>query len=123
MKHIDPALALRAALDLASAGIRCFPCRADKRPTTPHGFLDATADPAGLRELWRLYPGVLVALPTGAANGIDVLDVDPRHDGDVFLAEVESKLPPTLTLQTLSGGRHLYFIHADGLRNSAGKIA
>ena len=48
---------LDVALKLAAAGMAVFPCLADKRPATPHGFNDASADCDALRELWRKCPG------------------------------------------------------------------
>ena len=50
-----------------------FPCLANKKPATPHGFKDATADPAAIGELWRSHWGPLVGLPTGERSGLDVL--------------------------------------------------
>ena len=67
------------ALILASEGRHCFPCASSKRPATPHGFLDASADPAELRELWARYGGPLVGGRTGRFSGIDVLDLDRKH--------------------------------------------
>jgi hypothetical protein len=70
---------LASALVLASHGLPCFPCHADKRPVTPHGFKDATRDGEKLCALWAQHPGPLVGVPTGEISGIDVLDIDPRH--------------------------------------------
>jgi hypothetical protein len=53
----------------------------------------------------------------------DALDIDPRHGGDVWYAANLSRLPRTRTHQTRSGGLHILFDHADGVRSSAGKIA
>jgi hypothetical protein len=72
----DIARALGDALILASEGCHCFPCASSKRPTSPRGFLDATADPIALQELWARCPGPLVGVRSGNARGIDVLDVD-----------------------------------------------
>jgi hypothetical protein len=85
-------------------GLPVFPCRADKRPACVHGFRDATRDPAAIRELWRRHPGPLIGVPTGAASGIDVLDVDPRHGGHMWLDWNANRLPPTRTHRTRSGG-------------------
>ena len=109
--------------DLAAQGCAIFPCRADKAPATPHGHRDASRDLAAVRDLWRRFPGPLIGLPTGAANGIDVLDIDPRHGGDRWLLQHRDRLPVTRTHETRSGGLHLLFRHAAGVRNSAGRIA
>jgi hypothetical protein len=115
--------ALSSALDLAARGFASFPCLPSKAPACPHGHLDATNDPAAVRELWRRWPGPLIGLPTGGFNGFDVLDIDPRHGGDVWHAAHLDHLPLTRTHETRSGGLHLLFRHAPGVRNSAGKIA
>lgn len=115
-------LPVEQALRLARR-LPVFPCAENKRPCCPHGFKDSTRDPAAIRELWRLHPGPLVAWPTGEASGIDVLDVDPRHGGGDWLAESTDALPVTRRHQTRSGGFHILFRHAPGVRNSAGRIA
>jgi hypothetical protein len=61
----------------------------------------------------------LCAIVSGAANGIDCLDVDP--EGMDWLAR--QRLPVTRVHHTRRAGRHVFFAHADGLRCSAGKIA
>jgi hypothetical protein len=69
------------------------------------------------------WPGDLIGTATGTANRFDVLDVDPRHAGDEWYATHRDRLPPTRIHQTRSGGLHLLFTHAPGMRNSAGKVA
>jgi hypothetical protein len=54
-------------------------------------------------------------------SGFDVLDVDVA--GLSWLDEVWDRLPPTRAHATRSGGRHLFFKHADGLRNSVGRVS
>jgi hypothetical protein len=115
--------ALTAALALAEQGFATFPCRANKHPATPHGFKDASSDPADLRHLWRAFPGPLLGLPTGAENGFDALDIDPRHGGDEWLDANRNTLPPTRTHRTRSGGTHFLFQHHPVVRNSESKIA
>lgn len=111
------------ALRLAAKGKPVFPCNAEKKPTTPHGFKDASCDTAEITRLWRLHPGPLVGMPTGDASGIDVLDNDPRHGGDDWVSKFACHLPGTLTIQTRSGGTHFYFRHRPGMRNSESRIA
>jgi hypothetical protein len=115
--------ALPAAIILAGRGFAVFPCRPDKAPACPHGHLDASHDLAAVRDLWLRWQGDLIGTPTGIINGFDALDIDPRHGGDVWRITHTGRLPPTRIHQTRSGGLHVLFRHADGVRNSAGKIA
>lgn len=115
--------ALNAALELAERGIASFPCLATKAPACTNGFKAATTEPDALRRLWSACNAPLVGVPTGTLNGFDVLDIDPRHGGDVWLRANEGKLPVTQIHQTRSGGMHIFFQHKEGVRNSAGKIA
>jgi hypothetical protein len=112
--------ALAAALTL---GLPVFPCRASKKPACPHGFRDAVIDADEIEQLWDRHPGPLIGVPTGAATGFDVLDVDPREGGEQWLDAHRHRLPITRTHRTRSGGWHLLFACLPGLRNSAGKIA
>jgi hypothetical protein len=124
MTATETAAALDSALALAAEGRRCFPCRAGKQPATTHGFLDATSDPVALRALWRQYPAPLVGMTTGAASGIDVLDLDlQRPEAAEWWPAHRHRLPETRVHRTRSGGLHLLFDHAAGLRCTAGSIA
>jgi hypothetical protein len=111
-----------AALTLAVQGLPVFPCYADKCPATRRGFYDATKDPERIRRFFAL-PRRLIGVPTGAASGIAVLDIDPRHDGDRWAIDNFDSLPRTRVHATRSGGFHLIFRHLDGVINSAGLIA
>jgi hypothetical protein len=126
MKLIDrpgAAAILTRAMALAEQGVPCFPCQADKSPATPRGFKDASCDQDVLHDLWRRYAGPLVGVPTGERSGLDVLDIDPRHRGESWIAAHQHRLPPTRVHRTRAGGLHLLFQHKPGLRCSAGKIA
>src|SRR5262249_50055101 len=90
-----------------------FPCNLDKSPLSVHGFKSARS--CAKSDHWPL-----VGFPTGAASGIDVLDIDPRGR-DWFVANFDA-LPQTRAHQT-QRGLHLLFNHAPGLRCSARKIA
>jgi hypothetical protein len=117
------AQALKAALELAGTSVAVFPCAHNKKPCAPHGFLDASKDAATVQELWRRHGGPLVGVRTGAASGIDVLDIDKHRDARQWWAENRHRLPMTRTYRTRSGGLHLIFTHAQGLRCSTSKLA
>jgi hypothetical protein len=120
-----PASTLTKALRLAGLGLPVFPCAPTKQPTCAHGFKDASCDPAAVRVLWRDHPGPLIGVPTGAASGIFVLDVDgPRHpEAEEWLERHAPYLPETRHHRTQSGGLHFLFKHRDGLRNTASRLA
>jgi hypothetical protein len=117
MTAAEIARAHAAALSLGRCGRKCFPCTADKRPTTPHGFKDAVSGPEKIRELWRRYPGPLVGVATGEASDIDVLDLDCKHtEAAEWWRAHRHRLPQTRIHRTRSGGLHLVFRHRPGVR-------
>ena len=115
--------ALNEALVLVQRSLPCFPCRRDKSPATPHGFKDASRDPVFIESLWRTFPGQLVGVPTGEASGFDVLDIDVHGYGCRWFSKHKADLLPTRAHRTRSGGVHLLFEHAPGLRCCTNKIA
>jgi hypothetical protein len=118
-----PGICLARALLLLRHGLPCFPCGITKKPTTPRGFKDATCDPDALCELWKKHPGLLVGVPTGEISGLDVLDLDARHNGGSWLALHKHRLPSTRVHRSRGGGLHLFIQHQHGMRCSAGRIA
>ncbi|MDP9321372.1 MAG: bifunctional DNA primase/polymerase [Chloroflexota bacterium] len=112
---------LEAALSYAKLGLAIFPT-AGKIPRTARGFLDATADEAQVREWWGQWPDAGIGLPTGARNGLVVVDVDDAEAFEAFQRD-HGRLPETEEAITPSGGRHLYFRHPRNgalVRNAAG---
>jgi Bifunctional DNA primase/polymerase, N-terminal len=95
----------------------------DKRPATPNGFKDAALPLHGLATLWARHPGELIGIPTGAASGFSVLDVDLSKGGDVWWHANKDRLPKTRQHETRGGGVHVLFVHRAGIRNTAGQIA
>lgn len=89
-------------------GLPLFPLQANsKRPRQ------------GDTEFWRAAsPGANIPLDCNAGvitgNGLIVLDLDVKNEKDgikalVALAALHDDMPATFTVETLTGGRHLYF--------------
>ncbi|MYX14918.1 DNA primase [Streptomyces sp. SID8374] len=148
-------LALAHALSAAERGLPVFPLSATKLPAlrSPHhgerppvhcrgecglpghGVHDATTDPAAVRALFAAAPratgyGIACGRTPHRLIGID-LDIDTAHDNDSVGALQQLALqhlftiPPTVTVLTPSGGRHLWLTGpADTtVPNSAGRLA
>ena len=110
----SPSLAV-AARSLAAAGVPVFPCVVEgKRPLTRRGFLDASSDPEQVAAWWSRTPDANIGIPTGAASGVVVVDVDVHgpHDGRAAYrrATQEGFLDGAgLLVRTPTGGAHVYF--------------
>jgi hypothetical protein len=117
---------IRTALALAARGFHIFPCRPrDKRPATANGLKDATTNPDTIQAWWQQQPDNNIAIATGAASGIFVLDIDGL-DAEAALRrlEVEHGVLPATVEAITARGRHIYFKWPqDPVRNSTGKIA
>jgi len=114
------------AVNLAlSSGFAVFPCRADKSPACPHGFKDASCDPAVIRALFQRYPGQLIGIATGTVSGIWVIDVDSaRYESACdWFHDNHHRLLPTRVYRTRSGGLHLAFRNGGETGNSASRLA
>ncbi|MFD5873694.1 bifunctional DNA primase/polymerase [Streptomyces sp. NPDC060322] len=148
-------LALAHALSAAERGLPVFPLSATKLPAlrSPHrdedppvhcrgacglpghGVHDATTDPIAVRALFAAAPratgyGIACGRPPHRLIGID-LDIDTAHGNDSVAALQQLALqhlftiPPTVTVLTPSGGRHLWLTGPPGasVANSAGRLA
>jgi hypothetical protein len=114
MAMLDAALALAARVPV-------FPCGEDKRPLTPHGFKDASDDPAVIRNWWRRSPAALVGVPT---IKFCALDIDLKHpEAERWYAEHATDIPFTRKHVTRSGGFHLLFQPDTRMRCTASRIA
>jgi len=129
---------LVAALDYAERGWAVFPApRGTKKSHKSAEFSGgvnwgATRDPKQIKKDFRKWPDANIGIPTGADNGIVVVETDtPKGhnvDGNASLWALEEKhgpLPETLMAESPSGSRHRYFNQPDGVTiiNSASVIA
>jgi hypothetical protein len=112
-------------VDLACRlGYPVFPCAEDKTPVCKHGYLDAVEDETRIRQLWRIWPGPLIGVPTGDRTDLAVLDIDlVKHpEAGRWLEDHRDQIPETRRHRSRSGGLHFLFKHPKGLRCSAGKL-
>jgi len=123
-----PAL-LAAALAYAERGWPVFPCHADKRPRTRHGFKDASCEAAAIEDWWRRWPTANVAIACGAA-GLLVVDVDVKDEAPGraswrwLVEQLGPELEQTACARTPSGGWHYYFrTSRSDLGSSVGELA
>lgn len=107
-----------SAVHLGAAGIPVFPCvPGGKRPFTAHGFQDASAEHDVIDFWWRRQPDANIGVPTGAAGGIDVVDVDVHGSGSGYQAFEHARRAGFVEgwawlVRTPSGGLHAYFLRS-----------
>jgi hypothetical protein len=118
---------IKHAFESAALGLPIFAVRpGDKRPLHTGWQAEATTNPDALEQLWAAAPTANVGVATG--HGTLVIDIDTKHgDGYEVLRALEAQhgaLPPTLRVETPSGGQHIYLRIPDGTecRNTAGKL-
>ena len=118
--------------DVTAGHCSCYEARgcesAGKHPIARAWQLNFLETPGEVMSAWTARPFANVGIVTGPPSGVWVLDVDPLHDGPQRLAELQAvsgPLPQTYTVQTGSGGWHLYFSMAGidfDLTNSRGSL-
>ena len=128
------------ALSYTDHGWPVFPCREamedvvdpvtgeitalnEKTPRTSNGFKGASKMRRIIERWWSDWPGSAIGIPTGAATGVFVLDIDNKPGGSNgfdWLADMEAEhgpLPETARVTTPNGGLHIYFNYVVGTRN------
>lgn len=115
-----------AALKYAAAGFSVFPCQPrSKIPATPHGFKDATRDPALIAAWWDEDPAYNVAIATGEVSGLFVLDIDEKPGRSIEEAiRALPEIPEAPTVRTGGGGLQYFFRFpvGSGLSISGGRL-
>ena len=82
-----------------------------KTPLTPHGYKDACTEEAVVRGWWRDFPDALIAVPTGTASGLLVIDIDGEKGLESWknLASELGFDPFGTATEKSGGGLHLYY--------------
>jgi hypothetical protein len=133
-----PPPCLSAALEYAARGWKIFPAVVSKKKSHKAAKYSngerwgQTKDPEQIKKDFKQWPNAGIGLPTGAENGIFVVEADtPKGhnvDGIASLKALEAKhgkLPDTLMAMSPSGSPHRYFKHPGGckIKTSASEIA
>lgn len=114
---------IKAAKAFAAAGVPVFPCAPlGKRPLVRdgQGFRDATTDLTQIAAWWSRAPEANIGIPTGAASGVVVVDVDmhgPVNGYRQFSRADRADLVDgwELLVRSPSGGTHAYYPATPGV--------
>lgn len=110
-----------AARVFATSGVPVFPVAAGgKQPLTPHGFHDATTDLDRAHAWWSAAPTANIGMPTGAASGLVVVDVDVHGPANGYVALDRADRAGLLEgwellIHTPSDGLHAYYPASPGV--------
>jgi hypothetical protein len=119
------------AVALAERGFRVFRLQPGRRDPLPgvSWTAEATSDPMMVDVLWGDVP-YNVGIACGGPAGLVVADLDCKNgkDGDARWNDLARSLgaPETLTVETTTGGKHLFFAapgEAAEIGNSVGRVA
>jgi hypothetical protein len=116
---------LEAALGYAALGFSVFPCLPrSKEPATRRGFYDASTNPATITRWFGCATRYNVAIRTGLASAVWILDIDgPEGEAGVRAAQaVHGRLPATRQSQS-ARGLHLWWHTDSPVPCSAGRVA
>lgn len=120
---------LQKAQELAARGFKVFPLKKNaKTPLNPGKFLSqATSNKATIDILWTKYPNANIGIATG--EGLIVIDVDTLQHGGENGSEslknyeiINGPLNDTFTVQTPTGGNHIYYVTNNECKNATGLL-
>lgn len=118
-----------AAVALASGGVPVFPVAVGgKQPLTRHGFHDATTNLDQIRRWWSATPGANIGMPTGAASGLVVVDVDVHGPANGYVALDRADNAGLLAgwealIHTPTDGLHAYYPATPGTEQRSWQAA
>jgi hypothetical protein len=113
---------LNAAMEMLDRGFHPLPIAAgEKRPLVDWKEYQRRQPTEKEVEDWfKKWPDANVAIVTGSASGVDVIDFDTT---DADWPPPFAALPTYCVVETPRGGHHYYVKHIEGVANSAGRLA
>jgi hypothetical protein len=102
---------LEAALEYLERGFSIFPCKLDKRPALSSWLPYQEKAPTieEIKRWWANGSAPAMALVTGKASGVVVVDIDDMEVGVDSLSKYIPLTIKTPIVKTPTGGMHLYF--------------
>jgi hypothetical protein len=116
-----------AAAGLVSVGFKIIPIAPGMKVPLIEEWQKQASDDADIIGAWAsMWPDANIAIATGKASGVLVIDLDVKEGKDghatiAALAKQGKRLPPSPAALTPSGGRHLFFRMVPGIRNCVEK--
>lgn len=101
-----------------------FPLAENKKiPITSDGFKSASKESSTVMRWWGRNPKLNIGVATGVVSGVTVVDVDVKNNapGMDSIKLIRGLTPKTFTVETPSGGYHLYY-HSEGPIRSRNKF-
>ncbi len=108
---------IQTAIKYGGFGLKVFPVKG-KIPAIKNWQKECSSDPIKIAELFKVsHTGIGMA--TGELSGLTVIDVDNKNGVNGFqtLERLAIQLPPTVTVNTPSGGKQFYFKYAPNIKN------
>lgn len=97
-------------------GFSVIPVGNDKRPLINwREYQDRHATEEEIETWFTKWPDAQIGIVTGKISGITVVDIDVKEDPHM----VVENFPITYTVDTPSGGSHLYYDYQEGIKNVA----
>jgi hypothetical protein len=117
----DTAETLAAALEALAAGLRPIPIEpGGKKPLVRwEEYQKRAPTEEEVQAWWAKWPDANLAVLTGEAGGLDILDLDVGHDP---WPPAGCELPKAYVCLNARGRLHYGFRHLPGLRTSAGEL-
>ncbi len=105
------------AFEYAVRGYSIIPIRKNKLPLIDswRKFQTEAADEDQIEAWWKKSPQANIGIITGKVSGITVVDIDTKGGKAVAL----DTFPKTFTVETPTGGYHLYYIYAPEISQTA----
>jgi putative DNA primase/helicase len=114
---------LDAALQVLSLGFVPIPIKENEKhpPLVPWKKYQKEKPSVGeVKAWWQQWPDANIAIVTGEASGVDVIDIDIGHEPWPLEG---CSLPTGCVVSTPRGGQHCYIKHVEGVGNSTSRLA